>query len=169
MSDARILFSEEELRLAVGRLGAALSEAYDDGVILVGLLKGSVVFLADLVRAMTITPLIDFLAVTPFAEDTGRVRIMRDLDFDITGRDVVLVETVVDTGFTTAYLLAELRRRDPRSLTVCALIDKQRRRVLPVDVDYVGFTIDDAFVVGYGLDHAERYRNLPYVAALKGP
>jgi hypoxanthine phosphoribosyltransferase len=149
----------------VQRLGAALSERYDDGVVLVGLLKGSVVFLADLVRAMTVTPRIAFLGISPFAADSGRVRITCDLDLDIGGRDVVLVEAVVDTGFTTAFLLAELGRRDPRSLAVCALIDKHGRRVVPVTLDHVAFTTDADYVVGYGLDHAERYRNAPIVAA----
>jgi len=160
-----ILLDEDALATGVRRLGAELSAAYDDGVVLVGLLKGSVVFLADLVRTMTVTPVIDFLALTPYAEDTGRVRILKDLDLDVTDRDVVLVDAVIDTGLTTAYVLDELGRRGPRSLAVCALIDKHRRRVVPVDVRFTGFTLDASYVVGYGLDHAERYRNVRVVAA----
>jgi hypoxanthine phosphoribosyltransferase len=108
---------------------------------------------------------IDFLAVSPYAEGTGRVRIVKDLDLDVTGRAVVLVEDVVDTGLTTTYLLGELRRRGARSVDVCALVDKVRRRVVPVPLRWVGFAVEEDYVVGYGLGHAERYRNLPLVAA----
>jgi hypoxanthine phosphoribosyltransferase len=159
-----VVLSHEQIQAGVRRLGAELSAAYDDGVVLVGLLKGSVVFLADLVRAMTTHPLVDFLQVTAFAEGTGRVRIAKDLDTDIAGRDVVLVDAVLDTGLTSSYLLQELRGRSPRSLEVCVLIDKTSRRVVPVDARFVGFALDEPYVVGYGLDHAERYRNVPVVA-----
>ncbi|HZB72327.1 MAG TPA: phosphoribosyltransferase family protein, partial [Acidimicrobiales bacterium] len=142
-----------------------LSATHVDGVVLVGVLKGSVPFLADLARALTIAPVVDFLAVSPYAEGTGRVRIVKDLDLDVTGRAVVLVEDVVDTGFTTTYLLGELRRRGARSVDVCALVDKVRRRVVPVPLRWVGFAVEEDYVVGYGLGHAERYRNLPLVAA----
>jgi hypoxanthine phosphoribosyltransferase len=146
-------------------LARELSVAHEDGVVLVGVLKGSVPFLADLSRALTIAPLVDFLGVSPYAEGTGRVRIVKDLDLDVAGRNVVLVEDVVDTGLTTTYLLGELRRRGPRSVDVCALVDKVRRRVVPVPLRWVGFAVDEDYVVGYGLGHAERYRNLPLVAA----
>jgi hypoxanthine phosphoribosyltransferase len=149
----------------VARLGRELSATHVDGVVLVGVLKGSVPFLADLARALTIAPVIDFLAVSPYAEGTGRVRIVKDLDLDVTGRAVVLVEDVVDTGLTTTYLLGELRRRGARSVDVCALVDKVRRRVVPVPLRWVGFAVEEDYVVGYGLGHAERYRNLPLVAA----
>jgi hypoxanthine phosphoribosyltransferase len=149
----------------VARLGRELSATHDDGVVLVGVLKGSVPFLADLARALTIAPVVDFLAVSPYAEGTGRVRIVKDLDLDVTGRAVVLVEDVVDTGLTTTYLLGELRRRGARSVDVCALVDKVRRRVVPVPLRWVGFAVEEDYVVGYGLGHAERYRNLPLVAA----
>ena len=149
----------------MARLGREVSAAHEDGVVLVGVLKGSVPFLADLVRALTIAPLIDFLAVSPYVEGTGRVRIVKDLDLDVAGRAVVLVEDVVDTGLTTTYLLGELGRREARSVEVCALIDKVRRRVVPVPLRWVGFAVEDDYVVGYGLDHAERYRNLPLLAA----
>lgn len=160
-----VLLDEEAIRDGVERLGAELSAAYDDGVVLVGLLKGSVVFLADLVRTMTITPIVDFLAVTSYAEGSGTVRIAKDLDLDIGGRDVVLVDAVLDTGLTVSYLLGELAGRGPRSVAVCALVDKTSRRVVPVDARFVGFAVDNPYVVGYGLDHAERYRNVPVVAA----
>ena len=160
-----MLLTAEQLRAGVARLGRDLSAAYDDGVVLVGVLKGSVPFLADLARALTIAPLVDFLAVSPYAEGTGRVRIVKDLDLDVAGRDVVLVEDVVDTGLTTTYLQGELARRSPRSVEVCALVDKVRRRVVPVPLRWVGFAVDEDYVVGYGLDHEERYRNLDLVAA----
>jgi hypoxanthine phosphoribosyltransferase len=160
-----VLFTAEQLRTGVARLGRELSATYGDGVVLAGVLKGSVPFLADLVRSMTVAPVIDFLAVSPYTAGTGRVRIVKDLDLDVAGRDVVLVEDVVDTGLTTTYLLSELRRRDARSVEACALVDKVRRRVVPVPVRWVGFPVEDDYVVGYGLGHAERYRNLPVVAA----
>lgn len=154
---------EDELQAAVSRLGAELSAAYDDGVVVVGLLKGSVVFLADLVRSMTSNPVVDFLSVTPYAEGTGRVRIEKDLDTDVTDRDVVLVDAALDTGLSASYLVGELRRRGARSVEVCVLLDKTSRRVVPVEPRFVGFTVEDPYVVGYGLDHAERYRNVPVV------
>jgi hypoxanthine phosphoribosyltransferase len=149
----------------VVRLGREVSAAHEDGVVLVGVLKGSVPFLADLVRALTVAPVVDFLAVSPYVEGTGRVRIVKDLDLDVAGRAVVLVEDVVDTGLTTTYLVGELGRRGARSVDVCALVDKVRRRVVPVPLRWVGFAVEDDYVVGYGLGHAERYRNLPLVAA----
>ena len=149
----------------MARLGRELSAAHADGVVLVGVLKGSVPFLADLVRALTIEPVVDFLAVSPYTEGTGRVRIVKDLDLDLTDRAVVLVEDVVDTGLTTTYLLGELGRRGARSVEVCTLVDKVRRRVVPVPLRWVGFAVEDDYVVGYGLGHAERYRNLPLVAS----
>jgi hypoxanthine phosphoribosyltransferase len=122
-------------------------------------------FLADLIRAMTIQPELDFLAISAYAEGRSRVRIVKDLEVDISGRDVVLVEDIVDTGLTLSYVLGELRRRQPRSVDVCALLDKTVRRIVPVPVRFVGFTIPDAFVLGYGMDFAERYRNLDRVVA----
>lgn len=165
MSGARVLISAEQLRSGVARLGAEISSAYADGVVLVAVLKGSVPFLADLVRALTIAPEVDFLGISSYAPDTGRVRLVKDLDIDIAGRHVVLVEDIVDTGLTLTYLLSQLGRRGPRSLEVCTLLDKATRRIVPTPVRFVGFTIGDDFVVGYGLDFAERYRNLELVAA----
>lgn len=149
----------------MARLGAEISEAYDDGVVLVAILKGSVPFIADMVRRMSVVPLVDFMAISPYAPDTGRVRIVKDLDLDIHGRDVVLVEDIVDTGLTLTYLLGQLRRRGARSVEACVLLDKAVRRIVPTPVRFTGFEIGDEFVLGYGLDYAERYRNLDRVVA----
>ncbi len=164
MSTARVLISTRDLQAGVKRLAGQISASYHDGVVLVAVLKGSVPFLADLVRSMSIVPEIDFLAISAYAPDTGRVRIVKDLDIDISGRDVVLVEDIVDTGLTLAYVLAELAHRGPNSLAVCSLLDKAVRRIVPTPVAFVGFTIEDEFVIGYGLDYEERYRNLDVVA-----
>ena len=160
-----VLLGEDEIQATVARLGQELSAVYDDGVVLVALLKGSVVFLADLVRAMTINPLVDFLAISAYAPDSGRVRIVKDVDLDVAGQDVVLVDGVLDTGLTVSYLLGELGHRRPRSLEVCVLVDKRSRRVVPVPARFVGVAIDEPYVVGFGLDHAERYRNVRVLAA----
>ena len=160
-----VILGEYDIRGGVTRLGAELSEAYDDGVVLVALLKGGVVFLADLVRAMHVNPVVDFLGVSSYAEGTGRVRVAKDLDLDVGGRDVVLVDGVLDTGLTASYLLTELRSRAVRSVELCVLVDKISRRVVPVEPRFVGFRVEQPYVVGYGLDHAERYRNLPVIAA----
>lgn len=132
---------------------------------MVAVLKGSVPFLADLVRRMTILPIIDFMAISSYAPDTGRVRIVQDLEQDIYGRDVVLVEDIVDTGLTLTYLLGALRRRQPASLEACVLLDKAARRIVPTPVRFRGFEIGDEFALGYGLDYAGRYRNLDRVVA----
>ena len=165
MSPARVLISTSELQAGVRRLAEEISASYRDGVVLVAVLKGSVPFLADLVRSMTINPEVDFLAISAYAPGTGRVRIVKDLDMDIAGRDVVLVEDIVDTGLTLAYILAELDHRGPASLAACCLLDKATRRIAPTPLRFVGFTIEDDFVIGYGLDYEERYRNLEVVAA----
>jgi hypoxanthine phosphoribosyltransferase len=161
----RTLITASELQAGVSRLGAELSEAYSDGVVLVAVLKGSVPFIADVVRAMTIVPFVDFMAISAYAPDTGRVRIVKDLDLDIHGRDVVLVEDIVDTGLTLTYLRGQLGRRGPRSVEACALLDKAARRIVPTPMRFTGFEIGDEFVLGYGLDYAERYRNLDRVVA----
>ena len=165
MSPARVLISPEELRAAVRRLATEISDAYDDGVVLAAVLKGSVPFLADLVRALRIVPVVDFLAISAYAPDSGRVRLVKDLEVDIAGRDVVLVEDIVDTGLTLTYVLGQLSQRKPRSLETCTLLDKVTRRIVPTPVRFVGFSVGDDFVIGYGLDFAERYRNLDLVAA----
>jgi hypoxanthine phosphoribosyltransferase len=144
-------------------VAAEISDSHADGVVLVAVLKGSVPFLSDLVRAMTVVPVVDFMAISAYAPDTGRVRIVKDLDMDIGGRDVVVVEDIVDTGLTLHYLLSELGRRRPASLEACTLLDRTSRRIIPTPVQYRGFEVGDEFVLGYGLDYAERYRNLDRV------
>ena len=146
-------------------MAAEISGAHTDGVVLVAVLKGSVPFLADTVRRMSIVPVVDFMAISAYAPESGRVRLVKDLELDISDRDVVLVEDIVDTGLTLTYILGELRRRGPRSLQVCALLDKTVRRIVPTDVRYRGFEIEDEFVLGYGLDYEGLYRNLDHVVA----
>jgi hypoxanthine phosphoribosyltransferase len=146
-------------------VAAEISAAHTDGVVLVAVLKGSVPFLSDLVRALTVVPVVDFMAISAYAPESGRVRIVKDLDLDVTDRDVVLVEDIVDTGLTLHYLLAELGRRRPSSLQACTLLDRTSRRIIPTPVDYRGFEIGDEFALGYGLDFAQRYRNLDRVVA----
>jgi hypoxanthine phosphoribosyltransferase len=165
LTEPRLLVSAGDLQAGVTRLAGEVSADHPDGVTLVAVLKGSVPFLADFVRRLTVPCEVDFLAVSAYAEGTGRVRLVKDLDLDLHGRDVVLVEDIVDTGLTLTWLLGELGRRGPASLKVCALLDKVARRIVPVALDYVGFEVEDAFVLGYGLDFAERYRNLDHVVA----
>jgi hypoxanthine phosphoribosyltransferase len=159
------LASAEELDGIVASLAERISADHRDvdhreGVLLVGVLKGSVCFLADLARRMTIPVSVDFLAVTPYAPGTGRVRLVKDLDQDVAGRAVVIVEDIVDTGLTLNFLRSEIGRRGPASIAVATLVDRPARRLLPVEVDYVGLEVPDVFVIGYGLDFAGRYRNL---------
>ena len=134
-------------------------------MLLVAVLKGSVLFLADLVRRLTVPVEVDFLGISSYEAETGRVRLTKDLDADISEREVVLVEDVVDTGLTLSYLLTQLAARNPRSLEVCTLFDKRARRIVPQPLTYVGYEIGDEFVVGYGLDFRGRYRNLDLVAS----
>lgn len=164
-SEPRVLFDRDAIAAAVQRLADELSAAYDDGVVLVAVLKGSVIFLADLVRRMRINPVVDFMAVSSYSAGAPRVQIMKDLDSDIAGRDVVLVEDVIDTGLSPTWLVEELQRREPRSIEVCALVDKPARRIVPIEVRWVGLTVQEPYVCGYGLDVAERYRNLDLIAA----
>ena len=161
----RLLLSPEQIDETVARLAGEMSARYPGGAVLVGVLRGSVPFLADLVRAMTVPVNVDFLAITPYTPDSGRVRLLKDLDFDIAGRDTVIVEDIVDTGLSTAFLSRELCRRGPRSVAVCTLLDRRARRVVPVDIDFAGVEVSDDFVIGFGLDHEGRYRNLRLVAA----
>ena len=149
----------------MARVAAEVSAGHDDGVVLVAVLKGSVPFLADIIRSLTVAPVIDFMAISTYAPDTGRVRILQDLEVDIFGRDVVLVEDIVDTGLTLTYLLGELRGREAASVDACALLDKAVRRIVPTPLRFRGFEIGDDFVLGYGLDYAERYRNLDRIIA----
>ena len=163
--DARVLLTRDELRARVRALAARVTEDHPDGVVLVGVLKGALVFTADLARAVAGIPLVlDFLAISRYAPDSGRVRILKDVDVEIAGQDVVVVEDLVDTGLTLAYLLGHLESLRPRTLRVCTLLDRPERRIVPTEVRYVGEEVPgDAFVVGYGLHVGERYRNLPFV------
>lgn len=149
-----------ELRATCGRLGAAIAADHPDGLVAVGVLKGSVPFLADLVRQIRVPVEIDTVAVSPYDAGQGRTRVVKDLDLDVAGRHVVLVTGIVDTGLTSSFLLRHLREREPASLSLCGLVDKQHRRLVPVDVTYSGVDGPDRFLIGYGLDFAGRYRNL---------
>jgi hypoxanthine phosphoribosyltransferase len=166
-----ILISEEDLQRRVCELAADISRDYEGkDLLLIGVLKGAVFFLSDLMRHLEVECEVDFMAVASYGSATkssGVVRILKDLDAVIEGRDVLIVEDIVDSGLTLQYLLRNLAGRDPRSLEVCALLIKPERREVELQTRYVGFEIPDQFVIGYGLDHGERYRNLPYVAALK--
>lgn len=163
--------SQEDLERRVRELGQQISRDYDGkDLFLVGVLKGAVFFLSDLMRAIEVPCEVDFMAVASYGSSTdssGVVRILKDLDATIEGKDVLIVEDIIDSGLTLSYLLRTLRAREPRSLEVCALLTKPERREVDLPIRYTGFEIPNRFVVGYGLDHAERYRNLPYVAVLQ--
>jgi hypoxanthine phosphoribosyltransferase len=167
----RIIISEVELKARIAELGNDLGrELAQERPILVGVLQGAFLFMADLIRATSIELTTDFIGVASYAggKSSGQVRIVSDLSVSIEGRNVVIVEDIVDTGLTLTYLKRALEARHPRSLRVCVLVDKIERRKVDVAVDYVGFTIPNVFVVGYGFDYEGLYRNLPYVAALEG-
>ena len=174
MESARVgevLVSPEQLSRRVAELGVEISADYGDrDLVMVGVLRGAVVFIADLLRALTVPCEIDFMAVSSYGskrDSSGVVRILKDLDDSITGRDVLIVEDIVDSGLTLNYLMKNLRARDPASLEVCSLLTKPERRRVEVPVKYVGFEIPNTFVVGYGLDFDEKYRNLRYIGVLK--
>jgi hypoxanthine phosphoribosyltransferase len=169
-----VLIGPEQLQRRVAELGAEISRDYEGGeVVLVGILKGAVLFLADLMRHLTVPCEIDFIAVSSYGSATdssGVVRILKDLESSIEGRDVLIVEDIIDSGLTLNYLIRNLRARAPRSLEVCSLLTKPARRRVEDPIRYVGFEIPNRFVVGYGLDHQQRFRNLGYVAVLaEGP
>ena len=165
-----ILVQGDDLQHRVRQLAEEVSRDYEGReVLLVGVLKGAVFFLADLMRHLDVPVEVDFMAVSSYGSSTdssGVVRILKDLDIPIEGREVLIVEDIVDSGLTLSYLLRTLRARDPASLEVCALLTKPERRKVDLPIKYVGFEIPNRFVIGYGLDHAERFRNLPYVAVL---
>ena len=166
-----ILVQADDVRRRVQQLGAEIGRDYAGrDLLLVGILKGAVFFLADLMRAIDIPCEVDFMAVASYGSATdssGVVRILKDLDQPIADRNVLIVEDIVDSGLTLQYLLRNLGARDPATLDICALLTKPDRRKVELDARYVGFEIPDRFAIGYGLDHAERFRNLPYVAALR--
>jgi len=167
-----VLVEADELQRRVQELGAEISHDYRDrDLLLIGVLKGAVFFLSDLMRAIDVPCEVDFMAVASYGSATdssGVVRILKDLDVPIEGRNVLIVEDIVDSGLTLQYLLRNLGARNPGSLEVCALLTKPERRKVELPTRYVGFEIPNRFAIGYGLDHAERYRNLPFVAALAG-
>ena len=167
----KVLYSEKELSEVVSELGAQISEDYKDrNLLMVSVLKGSIVFMSDLMRAVTIPCKIDFMAVSSYGNKTkssGTVRILKDLDRDISGYDVLLVEDILDSGKTLNYLMDVLYARNPASIRICTLFDKPERREVDIFADYKGLSVPDEFIVGYGLDFAEKYRNLPYIGVLK--
>jgi len=167
---ARVLITEEELQKRVAELGAQISSDYfDKNPLLICVLKGGYVFLADLTRCLTIRHAIDFMAVSSYGNSTrstGVVAILKDLDRDITGRHVLIVEDIVDTGYTLSYLMENIRLRSPASVRICTLLSKPSRREVDLKVDYVGFEIPNEFVIGYGLDYAEHYRGLRFIGVL---
>jgi len=165
-----VLVKSEDLQRRIGELGAEISRDYRErDLVMIGVLKGAVLFIADLMRQLTVPCEIDFMAVSSYGSETdssGVVRILKDLDSPIEGRDVLIVEDIIDSGLTLQYLLRNLRARNPRSVEVCALLTKPDRRRVELPIRYVGFEIPNRFVIGYGLDYAQRYRNLSYVAVL---
>jgi hypoxanthine phosphoribosyltransferase len=166
-----VLLSGERIQARVAELGAQLATDYAGrDPVLVSVLKGSIVFLADLVRQMEIPLSIDLMEVSSYGastESSGQVRILKDLSMAIDGRDVIVVEDIIDTGLTLNYLLRYLHDKGPASIRICCLLDKPARRLADITIDYRGFTIPDRFVIGYGLDYDERYRNLPYIGVLR--
>jgi hypoxanthine phosphoribosyltransferase len=173
LGPGRILITEDELRARVTELGQMIARDYEKlNPILVGVLQGAFLFMADLIRSIPINLTTDFIGLSSYGTGTtssGVVRLVSDLSLPIDGRDVLIVEDIVDTGHTLTYLKRNLEARRPRSLRACALLDKIERRQIEVDLDYIGFTIPNVYVVGYGFDHGGLYRNLPYVAELEGP
>ncbi|WMJ84594.1 hypoxanthine phosphoribosyltransferase [Oscillospiraceae bacterium LTW-04] len=167
----KVLISEEEIKNKVAELGRQISEDYKDkNLMLVSVLKGSVVFMADLMRAITIPASIDFMSVSSYGsgvKTTGVVKIIKDLDEVLTGRDILIVEDILDSGMTLAYLKEHIGAKDAKSIRIATLLDKPERRRVNIVPDYKGFAVPDEFVVGYGLDFDEKYRNLPYVGILK--
>jgi hypoxanthine phosphoribosyltransferase len=167
----QILISEEELAAKVAEMGKRISEDYQGkNLLMVSVLKGSAVFMSDLMRAITIPVTIDFMAVSSYGsgvKTSGVVKIVKDLDIDLAGYDLLIVEDILDSGMTLEYLKSVLEGRGPRSIKIATLLDKPERRQVEVKSDYLGFEIPDMFVVGYGLDFNEKYRNLPFVGVLK--
>jgi len=170
---ARVLITEDEIKTTVGRLGAEITACYKgmtEELVVIGLLRGSFVFMADLIRQIKLPLVVDFMAVSTYGDGTvssGDVKVAMDLDQSIEGRDILLVEDIVDTGNTFSKIIRMMNNRNPRSVRVCTFLDKPSRRTAHVDIDFCGITIPNEFVCGYGLDYAQRYRNLPYVGVLQ--
>lgn len=166
-----VLYSKEKLNEIVHSIGARISKDYEvKNLLMVSILKGSVVFMADLMRSITIPCSIDFMAVSSYGsgvKTSGVVKIIKDLDIDLKGWDVLIVEDILDSGLTLSYIVEILQARGPKSIHLCTLFDKPDRRTVNISADYVGTVVPDEFIVGYGLDYAEKYRNLPFVGILK--
>jgi hypoxanthine phosphoribosyltransferase len=160
------LLGTDDILATVRRLGDEIAADHPDGVVLVGVLKGALLFLADLARAIQVPVEVDFISISRFAPDSGRVRILHDVQIDVAGRDVVLVDSLVDTGLTLAYLARTLRDRDPRSLRVCVLLDRHERRIVPHPIDYAGHAVGDDYLIGYGFHFGDRFQNLPALYAV---
>ncbi len=166
----RVLITEEQVKRRVKELGEEISRDYKGrDLVIVAVLRGAIVFLCDLIREISIPITLDFLSISSYSgqTQTGVVRILKDLDESIENRHVILVEDIIDTGLTLNYILKTLRARRPADIRVCALLDKKARRIVDVQIDYVGFEIPDEFVVGYGMDYDQRYRSLPFIGILK--
>lgn len=168
----QVMISEEQLAQRIKELGKQISEDYKgEEILLIGILKGAVVFLSDLIRELTVDTKIDFMAVTSYGASTkssGVVRILKDLDSGIEDLNVIIVEDIIDSGITLHYLRDYLMGRKPKSLKICTLLDKPERREADITPDYVGFEVENKFIVGYGLDCDQKYRNLPYITSLEG-
>src|SRR5699024_5663112 len=166
-----VLVSSEEIHKRVKKLSQEITEDYKGKyLMLVGILKGAVIFMSELVQNINLPITMDFMAVSSYgnsSQSSGVVRIIKDLDCYIEGKDILIVEDIIDTGLTLDYLTDNLKKRGPKSVKICTLLDKPERREVKVPVDYVGFQVPDEFIVGYGIDYAEKYRNLPYISALK--
>lgn len=171
MEIGSVMFAEDRIQARVKEMAEEISEDYKDtGCLMIGILKGAFVFLSDLARNVSVPAEFDFMALSSYGSSTktsGVVRILKDLDTDINGRDVIIVEDIIDTGLTLKYLIGNLSTRNPSSLSICALLNKETTRQVELPTKYIGFSIPDVFVVGYGLDYAEQYRNLPYIASVK--
>ena len=167
----RVLFTEEQIAEIVQNMGRQISKDYEGkNLVLVSVLKGSLVFMADLMRAITVPCSIDLLSVSSYGSGTvtsGEVRILKDLDGSLEGKDLLVVEDILDSGVTLSFLLKTLSARNPASVRLCTFLDKPERRRVDIHADYVGASVPDAFIVGYGLDYAEKYRNVPYIGVLK--
>ena len=170
MSDLKVLISREQIAARVAELGGEITRDFaGEPVVLVGVLKGAAIFLGDLARRIALDATFDFISVSSYGhqkQNSGEVKLLKDVDSSLEGRNVILVEDILDTGLTVCYLKKMLLARHPREFKIAALLDKKCRRTEPIDADYVGFTIPDHFVVGYGMDYAERYRNLPEICVL---
>ena len=167
MKPPQLLYTRDQITERVSELGKEITVSLQEGAVIVGVLKGWLPFMADLVREPDLPIEVDFLALSSFMPDTGRVRLTRDLDTDITGKQVVLVEDLVDTGLRLNFLLKHLRGRSPSEVRVCAMFDRVERRVIPVELEHVGFELDSSYVVGYGLDHGGKFRNLPELVSVE--